>query len=357
MNSEQTQYNRCTISLGDRRVGAGEPPYLIAEMSGNHNGDIDRAFKIMDAAKAAGVDAVKLQTYTADTMTIDAPQKDFKITGGPWDGFSLYQLYEWAHTPWEWHAPLFERGRELGLTVFSSPFDETAVDFLEQFDPPAYKVASFEAVDLSLIEKIAATGKPMIISTGMANLDEISEAVAAARDADCKDLILMHCVSGYPTPPEQSNLLTIVDLQQRFEAVVGLSDHTLTTSTALAAIALGASVIEKHITLKRSDGGPDAAFSLEPQEWSMLVGEAGAVWSALGDVDYAHKESEKGNLVFRRSIYVVKDIKKGEQLTEENIRRIRPGYGLAPKHYRAVLGCRAAADLKRGTPLSWDAIT
>ncbi|WP_245651254.1 pseudaminic acid synthase [Paramagnetospirillum marisnigri] len=342
--------------IDGRAIGPGHPPYVVAEMSGNHNGDLSRAFALLEAAKAAGADAVKLQTYTADTITIDHDGPGFVIEGGLWAGRKLHELYAEAHTPWDWHKPLFERARALGLGVFSSPFDATAVDLLESLDAPAYKVASFELVDLPLIRRIAATGKPMIMSTGLAHLGEIQDAVACARDAGCREMILLHCVSGYPTAPEDANLRTIPHLAEAFGVQAGLSDHTMGTAVSVAAVALGATFIEKHFTLARADGGPDAAFSLEPSELAELVSGARTAWAALGRVSYDLKPSESGNLQFRRSLYVVADMAAGEAFTAANLRSIRPGFGLAPKYLPEIIGRRASRALGRGTPLGWDMI-
>jgi len=341
------------ITIAGRRIGPGHPPYVIAEMSGNHNGDIKRAFALLEAAKKAGADAVKLQTYTADTITIDHDGPGFRIEGGLWNGRTLYELYQEAHTPWEWHPQLFARARELGIAVFSSPFDVTAIEFLETLDAPAFKIASFEAIDLPLIQRAARTGKPLIISTGIASLGEIAEAVEAARAGGCREIALLHCTSGYPTPPEDSNLRTLPHLAEAFGVVAGLSDHTPGTAVPVAAVALGASVIEKHFTLRRADGGPDAAFSLEPEELAELVTNCRTAWTALGKVNYELEASEKGNKTFRRSLYAVQDIPAGGRLTAENVRSIRPGYGLPPKHLPEVLGRRAGRAIARGTPLTW----
>lgn len=340
------------ITIDNRKIGSDFSPYIIAEMSANHNGDISRAFEILEMAKRCGADAVKIQTYTQDTLTIDCDKPEFKVEGGLWSGRTLYDLYTEAHMPWEWHKPLFEKAKQLGITIFSSPFDFTAVDLLEELGAPAYKIASFEAIDLPLIEYVAKTGKPMIISTGMANEDEIREAVETAKSAGCKDLIVLHCVSGYPAPASDYNLATIPDMAKRFDVLTGLSDHTIDNTTAITSVALGACLIEKHVTLDRNGGGPDDSFSLEEPDLKQLCDDSKIAWSATGKVNYERKESEKGNLIFRRSLYVVKNIAKGERFTHENIRSIRPGYGLAPKYISAVLGQTAAKDISKGTPLS-----
>ena len=346
-----------TIKIAERTIGQGHPPYVIAEMSGNHNGDINRAMQIMAAAKSAGADAIKLQTYTADTLTIDHDGPDFQINDGLWDGRTLYELYQEASTPWQWHEALFAKGRELGITVFSSPFDETAVDFLEKLGAPAYKIASFEAVDLALIEKIAATGKPMILSTGMVNLAAITTAVQTAQNGGCQELALLHCVSGYPTPLADSHLLTIPDLARRFGLVVGLSDHTLGITAAIVGTALGASIIEKHMTLDDRDQGPDVAFSLNPAQMQSLCSECHTAWSTLGRANYDLKPSEKNNTRFQRSLYVVRDMAAGEPFTKESVRCIRPGFGLAPSQLQSVLEHRAAYAIPRGTALTADMLT
>jgi len=344
------------IAIAGRRIGAGHPPYVIAELSGNHNGDLGRALALVEAAAHAGADAVKLQTYTPATLTIDAPQPDFYLTEGLWKGRSLWELYDWAHTPWEWHDALFEKAASLGLTMFSSPFDETAVDFLEDRHVPAYKIASFELVDLPLVRRVARTGKPLIMSTGMASLDEMEQALATAREAGADQIVLLHCVSGYPTPAGEAHLQTIPDLARRFDVPVGLSDHSLGIGVAVASVALGAVAIEKHVTLRRADGGPDAAFSLEPEELTALVRETRNAFAALGPANYDRLESEEKSMTFRRSLYVVADVAEGEVFSPANLRRIRPGFGLPPRYYEAILGRRATRALRRGSALTWDMV-
>lgn len=344
------------LKIFGRTIGHNCSPLIVAELSGNHNGSLSRALEIIDAAKEAGADAVKLQTYTADTLTIDSELPHFRISGGLWDGRTLFDLYREAHTPWEWHEALFRRARERGLIVFSTPFDVTAVDFLETLDCPAYKIASFELIDLPLIQKAAATGKPLIMSTGLANFQEIEEAVATARQAGCRDLVLLHCISSYPAPADDSNLLTLPHLSEAFGVPAGLSDHTMGTSVAVAAVALGACIVEKHFTLARADGGPDAAFSLEPEEFGRLVADCGVAYKALGRVHYDVKGCEAGNVVFRRSLYFVRDLVEGEVIGPHHVRSIRPGYGLPPKELDRVLGTRAVRDIVRGTPVDWDLI-
>ncbi len=344
------------IIVGGRHIGQDHPPFIIAEMSGNHNQSLERALAIVDAAADAGVHALKIQTYTADTMTLDLDGEDFSITDTDslWKGTTLYKLYQQAHTPWDWHRSIFDRCREHGIIGFSTPFDFTAVDFLESLNAPMYKIASFENSDLPLIRKVAATGKPMIVSTGMASPAELEETVRAARDAGCRDLILLKCTSSYPASPEESNIRTIPDMREQFGVEVGLSDHTLGIGVPLAAIALGATVIEKHFTLDRADGGVDAAFSLEPDEMKALVEESLRAWQALGSVSYGRTAGEKKSLQFRRSLYITEDMKAGEPFTPENIRSIRPGYGLPPKFFDDVIGRRVKRDVKKGTPLDWD---
>lgn len=345
-----------SINIAGRRIALDASPYIIAELSANHNGKLETALKIIEEAKKAGADAIKLQTYTADTITLDCDSEEFQIHGGLWDGKTLYQLYQEAHMPWEWHAPLFEHARKLGITIFSSPFDNTAVDLLESLNAPAYKIASFEAVDLPLIRYVASTGKPMIISTGMADAEEIQEAIDAAREGGCKELAILHCVSGYPAPSEDYNLRTIPDMMQRFGLVTGLSDHTLDNTTAIASVVLGASIIEKHFTLDRSGGGPDDSFSLEPAELAALCRDSKTAWAALGKVDYGRKSSEKGNAKFRRSLYFVKDLKAGDVITTDAIRSVRPGFGLAPKHLQKILGKKATRDIKANTATSLEVL-
>lgn len=345
-----------SINIAGRRIAADAPPYIIAELSANHNGKLETALKIIEEAKKAGADAVKLQTYTADTITLDCDSEDFQIHGGLWDGKNLYQLYKEAQMPWEWHATLFEHARKLGITIFSSPFDNSAVDLLESLNTPAYKIASFEAIDLPLIKYVASTGKPMIISTGMADADEIQEAIQAARDGGCKELAILHCVSGYPAPAADYNLRTIPDMMKRFGLVTGLSDHTLDNTTAIASVVMGASVIEKHFTLDRSGGGPDDSFSLEPAELTALCRDSKTAWASLGQVDYGRKSSEQGNVKFRRSLYFVKDLNTGDIISADDIRSVRPGFGLAPKHVDKLIGKIATKDIKRNTPTTLDSI-
>lgn len=340
------------LIIDNRRIGPDEPPYVIAELSANHNGRLETAMAILESAKSAGADAVKLQTYRPDTITLDCDGEGFVIQGGLWDGRRLYDLYQEAHMPWEWHAPLFKRGRELGITVFSTPFDPTAVDLLEDLNAPAYKIASFEAVDLPLIRYVASTGKPMIISTGMADAEEIAEAIAAAREGGCQQLAILHCVSGYPAPAADYNLRTIPDMMERFGLVTGLSDHTLDNTTAIASVALGACIIEKHFTLDRRGGGPDDSFSLEPPELAALCQGARTAWEALGRVDYGHKSSEQGNAQFRRSLYYVRDLDAGEIIGADAVRSVRPGFGLAPKFLDDIVGRRAKHKILRNTPVT-----
>ena len=341
------------IRIDGRAIGPHEPPYVVAELSANHNGQLSKALRLIEEAKKAGADAVKVQSFKADTITLNCDSEEFKIRGGLWDGRTLYELYEEAHMPWEWHQPLFEHARKVGITLFSSPFDMTAIDLLEDLNAPAYKIASFEAVDLPLIKYAARTGKPLIISTGMADADEIQEAIAAARDGGCKELAVLHCVSGYPAPAHDYNLRTIPDMMDRFGLVTGLSDHTLDNTTALTSVAMGASIIEKHFTLDRSGGGPDDSFSLEPSELAALCQGVKTAWQALGRVDYGRKSSEQGNVKFRRSLYFVKTLKTGDEITPDAIRSVRPGFGLPTKYADALVGQRMNRDVHYGTAVAW----
>jgi N-acetylneuraminate synthase len=340
-----------TAKISGREIGRAQPPYVVSEMSGNHNGDIQRAFRILDASKAAGVDAVKIQTYRADTITIDHSAPEFIVTGGLWHGRRLFELYEEAHTPWEWHKPIFSYARDIGVTLFSSPFDRTAVDLLESLNAPAYKIASPELVDLPLIRYVSQTGKPVILSTGMATSEEIGEAVETARSAGVEDLIVLHCTSAYPAPPEEANLATIQEIANRFDVVAGLSDHTMGTSIAALAVVMGADLIEKHVTLSRAEGGVDSAFSLEPHELAELVAGVRTARLAIGSPAFEPTISEASVLRNRRSLYVVEPMVKGDYFSEANLRSIRPGNGMKPKHYEQVLGRRASVNLKFGQPL------
>lgn len=346
------------MQIGNRAVGRQNRPFIIAEMSGNHNQSLERAFEIVDAAAATGADAIKLQTYTADTITLNVRGGDFEIADEKslWKGRNLHDLYKEAHTPWEWHGPIMERARSHGMLCFSSPFDETAVDFLESLHVPAYKIASFENIHLPLIRKVARTGKPMIISTGMASIAELDEAVKTAREAGCRDLVLLKCTSTYPATPENTNVLTIPHMRDLFGCEIGLSDHTMGVGVAVAAVAHGATVVEKHFTLRRADGGVDSTFSLEPEEMKALVVETERAWQSLGQVSYGATQAEQKSLAFRRSIYIAEDVRAGEVLTEKNLRIVRPGHGLAPKHYDMLLGRRASRDIKAGTPATWDVL-
>jgi len=345
------------VEIDSRPIGPGHPPFILAELSGNHMGELDRALRLMEAAAATGADAIKLQTYTPDTITIDHDGPGFTIEGGLWDGRTLYDLYKEAHTPFEWHEPLFRKGKELGITVLSTPFDPTAADLLADLGAPAYKIASFEVIDLPLVAHVARKGKPMIISTGMANLGEIGEAVQTARENGCDEIVLLHCISSYPATFADSNIRTVPHLGEAFGCVPGLSDHTPGSVAAVTSVALGGCFVEKHFTLARADGGPDAAFSLEPDEFSALVADCRHAWQALGRVSYERSESERGSMLLRRSLYAVEDIGAGEELTSKNVRSIRPGYGLPPKHLPDILGSKAREAIPRGTPLSWDLVS
>jgi pseudaminic acid synthase len=346
------------INIAGRLIGSGQRPFIIAELSGNHNQSLERALALIDAAADAGADAVKLQTYTADTMTLNLNEGDFSITdkNSLWFGRSLYDLYQEAHTPWEWHAALFKKANDRAIIAFSSPFDKTSVDFLETLNVPCYKVASFESTDLPLVRYIASKGKPMIISTGMATVGEIEETVNAAREAGCRDLILLKCTSTYPASAANTNISTIPHMKELFGCDVGLSDHTMGVGVAIASIALGACVIEKHFTLERSDGGVDSTFSIEPKELEILVEATISARDAIGNVSYGPVGAEKNSVQFRRSIYIVKDVRSGQELTAENIRIIRPGYGLAPKHFDLLLGRKVNQDIKAGTALNWELV-
>jgi N-acetylneuraminate synthase len=346
------------MKISNREIGPNHPPFIIAEMSGNHNQSLERALELVDAAAKAGAHALKIQTYTADTMTLDLDEGDFFINdpNSLWNGCSLYKLYQQAHTPWEWHKPIFDRAADHGMIAFSTPFDATAVDFLEGLGAPCYKVASFENTDLPLIRKVAATGKPMIISTGMASIAELDQSVKTAREAGAKDLVLLKCTSTYPATPENTNVLTIPHMRQLFDCQVGLSDHTMGVGTSVAAAALGATVIEKHFTLCRADGGVDSAFSMEPEELTALVVETERAWQSLGTVKYGATKAEEKSKAFRRSIYITRDLKAGDVLGDDNIRIIRPGFGLPPKFYDQLLGRKIRKTVKRGTPMSWDIV-
>lgn len=344
------------IEIEGRKIGPNHPPYIIAEISANHNGDINKALRLIEIARESGADAVKMQTYTADTMTLNVDKENFKIKGGLWDGYTLYDLYKQAHTPWDWHQKMFDHAKNVGITLFSSPFDETAIDFLEGLNTPAYKVASFEATDIPLIEYMASKNKPMIMSTGMANLDEIAESVEAINKIGNKELILLHCVSAYPAFAKNYNLKTIADLGSKFNVITGLSDHTLGTATSVASVALGACVIEKHFIESRSDKGPDSDFSLEPHELKTLCDETKIAWEAIGEINYKRKGQEESNAVFRRSIYFSKDIQEGDIITKDNIRRIRPGFGLAPKYFNELMGKKVTRSMECGDPVSWDVV-
>ncbi len=342
------------ITINGREIGPNNPPYIIAELSANHNGNIERAFETIKAARDQGAQAIKIQTYTADTMTIDCGSEEFMIRGGLWDGYKLYDLYKWAETPFEWHKAIFDYAASIGITIFSTPFDETAVDLLESLNTPAYKIASFEATDLPLIRYVASKGKPMIMSTGMCSGEEIAEAVNTTREAGCKELVLLHCISSYPAPMDQANLRQMPKLAARFNSLPGLSDHTLGTTASIAAVALGACVIEKHFTISRNDKGPDSEFSIEPEELKRLCQDTLDVWSALGRAGFERQEAEEASKRYRRSLYFVRDMKAGQKITDADIRRIRPGYGLPPKHFDELIGRTLREDVKRGSAVQWN---
>jgi pseudaminic acid synthase len=343
-----------TFAINGRQIGPEQPPYIIAELSANHNGSLERALQTIDAAHRCGASAIKLQTYTADTMTIDSDRPEFMVRGGLWDGYKLYDLYKWAETPFEWHQAMFQHARKIGITVFSTPFDESAVDLLEGLDAPAYKIASFENTDLPLIRYVAKTGKPIIMSTGMATEEEIAEAVDAARSAGNKNLVLLHCISSYPAPIDQANIRQMQELARRFGTLPGLSDHTMGTTASVAAVALGACVIEKHVTLSRADKGPDSEFSLEPAELERLCQDTNDAWLSLGKTGYQRQAAEEGSKVFRRSVYFMRDLPAGSIVGMEDIRRIRPALGLAPKYFDTLVGKRLKVAVQRGTPTCWD---
>ena len=342
------------MNIDGRQIGPDHEPYVIAEVSANHNGKIETAMELIEVAKACGASAVKLQTYTPDTITLNCDSDDFKIKDGLWAGRNLYDLYQEAHMPWEWHKPLFTHARRLGITIFSSPFDRTAVDLLEDLGAPAYKIASFEAIDHDLISYAASTGKPIIISTGMADEAEINEAIEVARVGGCNQLAILQCVSGYPAPHADYNLRTIKDMIDRFGCITGLSDHTIDNVTAITSIGVGASIIEKHFTLDRQGGGPDDSFSLEPNELASLCKDVKAAWQSLGEVDYGRKSSELGNVKFRRSLYFIKDMKVGDMVTANCIKSVRPGYGLKPKHFNQLIGKKVVINVDRNTAVKWD---
>ena len=345
--------NKETFSINNRLIGNNYPPYLIAELSANHNGSIDKAKLSIKKAKECGADTIKIQTYEADTMTINCSKEDFIIKSGLWKGYKLYDLYDEAHTPFEWHRELFEYAKKIGITIFSSPFDETAVDLLEELNTPAYKIASFELTDIPLISYVAKQGKPILMSTGMASEIEIGEALEAARSNGCNSILLFHCISSYPAPTSQANLKQIVNLKKNFGISIGLSDHTIGNTCAICAVSLGACAIEKHFTIDRSDEGPDSSFSMEPSELIDLVRETKIAWDSLGKEGFERPEAEKNNMVFRRSIYFIKDLKAGSKITVENIKRIRPGYGISPKYFKKLLGRTIKYDVSRGDPVLW----
>jgi len=346
------------VTINKTKIGLNHKPFIIAEMSGNHNQSLERALEIVEVAAKTGAHSLKLQTYTADTITLDVKEGEFFINDKEslWSGKSLYELYEEAHTPWEWHEPIMKRANELGILCFSTPFDETAVDFLEDLNVPAYKIASFEITHLPLIKKVASTGKPIIVSTGMATIAEIDEAVKTIRDAGCEQFVLLKCTSTYPATPENSNVLTIPHMRKLFNCEVGLSDHTMGIGTSVAAVAHGATVIEKHFTLNRADGGVDSNFSMEPEEMKQLIIETERAWQSLGKIKYGTSDAEKGSLSFRRSLYIAEDMKKGDVLNEKNLRIIRPGLGLPPKYYDVLLGRKVKKDVKKGTAVGWELI-